>query len=63
DVTDVDEDQTIDAQEYQTLFRTAFHRDLLTGRGDGYSRSAFVRQFLSFMSGQQYSVAYNSLLS
>ncbi|GAA3517616.1 uncharacterized protein (DUF2236 family) [Streptosporangium album] len=62
DVTDVDDDQTIDAQEYQTLFRTAFHRDL-TGRGDSYSRSAFVRQFLSFMSGQQHSVAYNSLLS
>ncbi|MEV1170688.1 oxygenase MpaB family protein [Nonomuraea sp. NPDC049784] len=62
DVTDVDDDQTIDAQEYQKLFRTAFHRDL-TGRADNYSRSAFVRQFLSFMSGQQHSIAYNSLLS
>ncbi|MEV4245129.1 EF-hand domain-containing protein [Streptosporangium canum] len=62
DATDVDDDQTIDAQEYQALFRIAFHRDL-TSRGAGYSRSAFVRQFLSFMSGQQHSVAYNSLLS
>lgn len=62
DVTDVNDDQTIDAREYQALFRTAFHRDL-TGRGDSYSRSAFVRQFLTFMSGQQHSVAYNSLLS
>ncbi|WP_031170736.1 EF-hand domain-containing protein [Streptosporangium roseum] len=62
DATDVDDDETIDAQEYQALFRMAFHRDL-TGSGDGYSRSAFVRQFLSFMSGQQHSVAYNSLLS
>ncbi|RCG29988.1 DUF2236 domain-containing protein [Sphaerisporangium album] len=62
DVTDVDDDQMIDAQEYRTLFRTAFHRDL-TGGGDGYSRSAFVRRFVSFMSGQQHSVAYDSLLS
>ncbi|MFG1879601.1 oxygenase MpaB family protein [Sphaerisporangium sp. NPDC049003] len=62
DVTDVDDDETIDAREYQTLFRTAFHRDL-TGGGDSYSRSAFVRQFLFFMSGQRHSVAYDSLLS
>ncbi|MBF8185768.1 EF-hand domain-containing protein [Nonomuraea sp. K274] len=62
DVTDVDDDQAIDAQEYQNLFRTAFHRDLADS-GDGYSRSAFVRQFLSFMSGQQHSTAYDSLLS
>ncbi|MFF4624959.1 oxygenase MpaB family protein [Nonomuraea jabiensis] len=62
DVTDGDDDQTIDAREFQNLFRTAFHRDL-TGGADAYSRSAFVRQFLSFMSGQQHSVAYDSLLS
>ncbi|MEV4015452.1 EF-hand domain-containing protein [Nonomuraea angiospora] len=62
DVTDVDDDQAIDAQEFQNLFRTAFHRDL-TGGADAYSRSAFVRQFLSFMSGQQHSVAYDSLLT
>ncbi|MGW4802491.1 EF-hand domain-containing protein, partial [Nonomuraea sp. NPDC004297] len=62
DVTDVDDDQAIDAQEYQKLFRRAFHRDL-TGTADTYSRSAFVRQFLSFMSGQQHSTAYNALLT
>lgn len=62
DVTDVDDDQAIDAQEYQKLFRRAFHRDL-TGTADTYSRSAFVRQFLSFMSGQQHSTAYSSLLT
>jgi uncharacterized protein (DUF2236 family) len=62
DVTDIDDDQAIDAREYQRLFRTAFHRDL-AGGDDSYSRSAFVRQFLSFMSGQQHSTAYNSLLS
>ncbi|SDI68044.1 EF-hand domain-containing protein [Nonomuraea jiangxiensis] len=62
DVTDLDDDQAIDVQEYQRLFRTAFHRDL-TGRADSYSRSAFVREFLSFMSGQQHSTAYNTLLS
>jgi uncharacterized protein (DUF2236 family) len=62
DVTDTDDDQAIDLQEYQRLFRTAFHREL-TGRADSYSRSAFVTQFLSFMSGQQHSVAYDSLLS
>ncbi|GAA0935937.1 oxygenase MpaB family protein [Nonomuraea longicatena] len=62
DVTDSDDDQLIDAQEYQKLFRAAFHRDL-TGDADRYSRGAFVRQFLSFMSGQQHSVAYDTLLS
>ncbi|MET7465170.1 EF-hand domain-containing protein [Nonomuraea sp. NPDC005501] len=63
DVTDVNDDETIDAHEYQTLFRSAFRRDL-TDRGAGdYSRSAFVRQFLSFMSGQQHSTAYDTLLS
>ncbi|MEV4579436.1 oxygenase MpaB family protein [Nonomuraea jabiensis] len=62
DVTDGDDDQTIDAQEFQSLFRTAFHREL-TGGADAYSRGAFVRQFLSFMSGQRHSVAYDSLLS
>ncbi|GAA4907259.1 uncharacterized protein (DUF2236 family) [Nonomuraea thailandensis] len=62
DVTDTDDDERIDAEEYRNLFRTAFHRDL-TGSGDGYSRSAFVRQFVSFMSGQQHSSAYTSLLA
>ncbi|MFB4270957.1 oxygenase MpaB family protein [Nonomuraea sp. GTA35] len=62
DVTDTDDDERIDVGEYQNLFRTAFHRDL-TGNAGGYSRSAFVRQFVSFMSGQQHSSAYTSLLS
>ncbi|QYC44220.1 hypothetical protein Nocox_33250 [Nonomuraea coxensis DSM 45129] len=62
DVTDVDDDEKIDAEEYLNLFRTAFHRDL-TGNGDSYSRAAFVRQFVSFMSGQQHSNAYVSLLA
>ncbi|MFC5834786.1 oxygenase MpaB family protein [Nonomuraea insulae] len=62
DATDVDDDEKIDAEEYRNLFRTAFHRDL-TDSGDSYSRSAFVRQFVSFMSGQQHSNAYTSLLS
>ncbi|KAB8196341.1 DUF2236 domain-containing protein [Nonomuraea phyllanthi] len=62
DVTDADDDQKIDAQEYRNLFRTAFHRDLTGGDGS-YSRSAFVRQFVSFMTGRQHSSAYNSLLS
>ncbi|PZG19769.1 oxygenase MpaB family protein [Nonomuraea aridisoli] len=62
DVTDTDDDEEIDAIEYQNLFRTAFHRDLADS-GAGYSRSAFVRQFVSFMSGRQHSTAYHMLLS
>ncbi|MFG1694226.1 oxygenase MpaB family protein [Nonomuraea sp. NPDC049309] len=60
DVTDADGDGTIDAAEYRALFRTAFHRDL---EGGGCSRGAFVGRFVSFMSGQQHSVAYTSLLA
>ncbi|MEW9552288.1 oxygenase MpaB family protein [Nonomuraea sp. NPDC050783] len=71
DVTDVDDDERIDAEEYHDLFRTAFHRDLTGngsgggagGDGGGYSRGAFVRQFVSFMSGQQHSNAYTALLT
>ncbi|WP_049564521.1 oxygenase MpaB family protein [Nonomuraea sp. SBT364] len=62
DVTDVDDDETIDGREHQALFRTAFRRDL-TGTGESWSRGAFVRQFVSFMTGQQHSVAYDSLLT
>ncbi|MEO3875175.1 oxygenase MpaB family protein [Nonomuraea sp. B12E4] len=62
DVTDVDDDEKIDTEEYCDLFRTAFHRDL-TGSGDNYTRSAFVRQFVSFMTGQQHSNAYTELFS
>ncbi|SDL47437.1 Uncharacterized conserved protein, DUF2236 family [Nonomuraea maritima] len=63
DVTDADDDGAIDADEYHNLFRTAFQRDLADGGGTSYSRGAFVRQFVSFMSGQQHSSAYASLLS
>ncbi|WP_181448839.1 hypothetical protein [Nonomuraea aridisoli] len=62
EVTDVDNDQAIDAEEYRNLFRTAFHRDLADS-GGSYSRAAFVRQFVAFMSGRQHSGAYASLLS
>jgi len=62
DVTDKDGDQRIDADEYRVLFRTAFHRDT-TGTGGAYTRSAFVKDFLSFMSGRQRSTPYDPLLA
>ncbi|MFF4016452.1 oxygenase MpaB family protein [Streptomyces sp. NPDC001843] len=62
DVTDVDGDQSIDADEYRALFRTAFHRDT-TGSDGTYTRSAFVKDFLSFMAGQQRSTPYDPLLA
>lgn len=51
DATDKDGSGTIDADEYRTLFRTAFHRDLAI-TNDTFGRSAFVGDFLSFMSGR-----------
>ncbi|MEU1127781.1 oxygenase MpaB family protein [Streptomyces sp. NPDC005899] len=62
DATDKDGNGTIDAQEYRTLFRTAFHRDLTTTDG-AYGRSAFVGDFLSFMSGRRTSTPYDPLLA
>ncbi|MFJ4787369.1 oxygenase MpaB family protein [Streptomyces sp. NPDC088794] len=62
DVTDKDGDQRIDADEYRALFRTAFHRDT-TGTDGAYTRSAFVKDFLSFMSGRQRSTPYDPLLA
>lgn len=62
DVTDKDGDQRIDADEYRALFRTAFHRDT-TGTGGAYTRSAFVKDFLSFMSGRRRSTPYDPLLA
>ncbi|MFD1658129.1 oxygenase MpaB family protein [Streptomyces caeni] len=62
DVTDKDGDQRIDADEYRSLFRTAFHRDT-TGAEGGYTRSTFVNDFLSFMSGRQRSTRYDPLLA
>ncbi|MEW2265430.1 oxygenase MpaB family protein [Streptomyces sp. NPDC047853] len=62
DVTDKDGSGTIDADEYRALFRTAFHRDLATVDGT-CSRSAFVGDFLSFMSGRRTSTPYDPLLA
>ncbi|MFC8957946.1 oxygenase MpaB family protein [Streptomyces sp. NPDC057101] len=62
DATDKDGSGTIDADEYRSLFRTAFHRDLTTTDGT-YGRSAFVGDFLSFMSGRRMSSPYDPLLA
>ncbi|MFJ3438798.1 oxygenase MpaB family protein [Streptomyces cyaneofuscatus] len=62
DATDKDGSGTIDAVEYRTLFRTAFHRDLAT-TNDTFGRSAFVGDFLSFMSGRRTSTPYDPLLA
>ncbi|MFJ8754455.1 oxygenase MpaB family protein [Streptomyces sp. NPDC102441] len=62
DVTDADGDQFIDAEEYRALFRRGFGRTIVDADGR-YSRSAFVRDFLSFMSGRQRSATYDPLLS
>ncbi|MET9676086.1 oxygenase MpaB family protein [Streptomyces sp. NPDC006482] len=62
DATDKDGSGTIDADEYRTLFRTAFHRDL-TATDGAYGRSAFVGDFLSFMSGRRTSAPYDPLLT
>lgn len=70
DVTDTDGNQYIDAAEYRALFRTGFGRTVTgtapgTGAGTDarYSRSAFVKDFLSFMSGRQRSTPYDPLLA
>ncbi|MGW1010721.1 oxygenase MpaB family protein [Streptomyces termitum] len=62
DATDRDGDGTIDADEYHALFRTAFRRDLDT-TGGGYGRSAFVGDFLAFMSGRRSGTPYDPLLA
>ncbi|MFJ4843097.1 oxygenase MpaB family protein [Streptomyces sp. NPDC088746] len=62
DVTDADGDQFVDAEEYRALFRRGFGRTVVDADGR-YSRSAFVRDFLSFMSGRQRSTPYDPLLS
>jgi uncharacterized protein (DUF2236 family) len=62
DVTDVNDSQSISAQEYQALFRTAFNRDMADSEGE-YSRSEFTREFLAFMAGRQTSTSYDSMLS
>ncbi|MFE9333201.1 oxygenase MpaB family protein [Streptomyces sp. NPDC006925] len=62
DATDKDGNGTIDADEHRALFRTAFHRDLTT-TDDTYGRSAFVGDFLSFMSGLRRNTPYDPLLA
>lgn len=62
DVTDKNGDQCIDADEYRALFRAAFHRDT-TEAGGTYGRSAFVNDFLSFMSGRRRTTPYGPLLA
>ncbi|OII60210.1 calcium-binding protein [Streptomyces sp. CC53] len=62
DVTDKDGSGTIDADEYRALFRTAFHRDLAAGDG-ACGRSAFVGDFLAFMSARRTSTPYDPLLA
>ncbi|WP_435136077.1 oxygenase MpaB family protein [Actinacidiphila sp. bgisy144] len=62
DVTDADGNQYIDAEEYRALFRTGFHRSVAGGEVR-YSRAAFVKDFLSFMSGRAASTAYDPLFT
>ncbi|WP_237554672.1 MULTISPECIES: oxygenase MpaB family protein [unclassified Streptomyces] len=62
DATDTDGNQFIDADEYRALFRTGFGRTV-AGADARYSRSAFVKDFLSFMSGRHRSTAYDPLLA
>ena len=62
DVTDADHDQRVDADEYRALFRQGFRRDV-AGADGTYSRSVFVREFLSFMSGRARSTPYDPLLA
>ncbi|MFF5158439.1 oxygenase MpaB family protein [Streptomyces sp. NPDC000348] len=61
-VTDRDGDQSIDADEYRALFRTGFHRDI-TSAGETYGRSAFINDFLSFMSARRRTTPYDPLLA
>ncbi|MFD6417484.1 oxygenase MpaB family protein [Streptomyces sp. NPDC060194] len=62
DVVDGDGDGSIDETEYRALFRTGFHRDVACD-GGRYGRSAFVKDFLSFMTGHRRSTAFDPLLA
>lgn len=62
EATDADGNQFIDADEYRALFRAGFGRTM-TDTESGYSRSAFVSDFLSFMSGRRRSSPYDPLLA
>ncbi|MFF5185812.1 oxygenase MpaB family protein [Streptomyces sp. NPDC000345] len=61
DATDKDGDQSIDADEYRALFHTAFQRET-AGTEPAYTRSAFIKDFLSFMTGRRRTTAYDPLL-
>lgn len=63
DVTDKNGNQHIDADEYRALFRTAFRRDTSAADGATYTRSAFVKEFLAFMSGRQRTTPFDPLLA
>ncbi len=66
DVTDKDGSGHIDAAEYRALFRTAFRRDTAPAAGapgTTYTRSAFVKEFLAFMSGRQRTTPFDPLLA
>ena len=62
DVTDKDGNQVIDEDEYRALFRTGLRRSV-AGSAPSYTRSAFVKDFLSFMSGRLRSSPYDPLLT
>ncbi|MEU6591835.1 oxygenase MpaB family protein [Streptomyces sp. NPDC046881] len=62
DVTDANGDQRVDADEYRALFRSGFRRDV-PGADGTYTRAAFVRDFLAFMSGRERSTPYDPLLA
>ncbi|MFF4590853.1 oxygenase MpaB family protein [Streptomyces sp. NPDC001388] len=61
DATDKDGDQSIDADEYRALFHTAFQRET-AGTEPAYTRSAFMKDFLSFMTGRRRTTPYDPLL-
>ncbi|MFB7895864.1 calcium-binding protein, partial [Streptomyces xiamenensis] len=48
---------------YRALFRAGFHRTPEAGSHEAYSRGAFVRDFLSFMTGRHRSTPYDPLLA
>jgi uncharacterized protein (DUF2236 family) len=62
DATDTDADGSIDAAEYRALFRTGFARTVSPATSR-YSRSAFIGDFLSFMTTHHPSTAYDPLLT
>ncbi|MFF2850216.1 oxygenase MpaB family protein [Streptomyces sp. NPDC058001] len=60
--TDTDGNGSIDATEYRSLFQTAFHRDKPTTEPT-YSRTAFVKDFLAFMTARSHTTPFDPLLT